>query len=370
MTARFLPALDRFDRFPLLDGPTPIERLHRLEQTLGDAAGGVRLFVKRDDLMGLGGGGNKLRKLEFLIGEARARQCDTFITTGGLQSNHARLSAAAAARAGLACELVLTRMVAREDEAYRKNGNVLLDGLLGATIHELPGDANAMAFAEERAAALKKEGRRPYVVGLGGSTPIGALGYAMCAREIAEQEAGPGEFARIVLPNGSSGTHAGLAAGLAAMQRNPARLRSFAVLIPADRTRPATLELSRDAPPARRNRIDRRRGDRRRRRPARRRLRHSDRGDVRRGAPDGAHGGTAARSGVWGQGVRGTACGHSAWRVAGGRRGTLPHDGWRAGALRLPVRVRGGEPPIEIRRTLASVGSSATNLETRCTTHL
>src|SRR3989337_1408861 len=103
-----LPALDRFPRFPLIDEPTRIQRLHRLGRALG-LGGGTRLWVKRDDL-GLGGGGNKLRKLEYLLGAALAEGCDTFVTTGGIQSNHARLSAAAAARAGLACELVLARM--------------------------------------------------------------------------------------------------------------------------------------------------------------------------------------------------------------------------------------------------------------------
>jgi L-cysteate sulfo-lyase len=241
-----LPALERRDRFALLEGPTPIQRLHRLEREIGDARGGVRLFVKRDDLMGLGGGGNKVRKLEFLMGEALAQRCDTFIAIGGIQSNHARLSAAAAARAGLSCELVLTRMVPRDDEEYRRNGNVLLDGIFGATVHELPGDADAMAFAEERAAALRAEGRRPYLVGLGGSSAVGCLGYADCAREIVEQEgAEDGVFARIVVPNGSSGTHAGLAAGFAAMQRDPARVRSFAVLAPAEDTRRTTLDLAR-----------------------------------------------------------------------------------------------------------------------------
>src|SRR5918993_3095731 len=125
-----LPQLDRFDRFRLVDGPTPIKRLRRLEHALGDALGGRLLFAKRDDL-GLGGGGNKLRKLEYLLGEALAQGCDTFITTGGIQSNHARLSAAAAARAGLACELVLAHMVPRDDEEYRRGGNVLLDGIFG-----------------------------------------------------------------------------------------------------------------------------------------------------------------------------------------------------------------------------------------------
>ena len=119
MDAVRLPALGRYDRIALLDGVTPIQRLHRLEQALGNAAAGIRLFVKRDDLSGIGGGGNKLRKLEFLIGEALARQCDTFITTGGIQSNHARLSAAVAARGGLACELVLTLVVPDPTESGR-----------------------------------------------------------------------------------------------------------------------------------------------------------------------------------------------------------------------------------------------------------
>lgn len=246
MNANRMPALEDFDRFTLLDGPTPIQRLHRLEQEISDALGGVRLFVKRDDLMGLGGGGNKLRKLEFLMGEALAQRCETFITTGGIQSNHARLSAAAAARAGLSCELVLTRVVPRDDEEYRRNGNILLDGILGATVHELPGAANPLDFIEERAAALKAEGRRPYVVGSGGSSVVGCLGYAACAREIVEQEgAEAGGFARVVVPNGSSGTHAGLAAGFAAMHRDPARVRSFAVLAPAADAQRETLGLAR-----------------------------------------------------------------------------------------------------------------------------
>jgi D-cysteine desulfhydrase len=244
MGGRRLPALERFDRHPLLDGVTPIQRLHRLEQALENPD--VRLFVKRDDLMGVGGGGNKLRKLEFLIGEALAGQCDTFITTGGIQSNHARLSAAAAARTGLSCELVLTRVVPRDDEEYRRNGNILLNGLFGATIHELPGSADALAFANERAAELRKSGRRPYVAGTGGSSPVGCLGYAACALEIvAQEETISGGFSRIVVPNGSSGTHAGLVAGLVALRMDPARVQSFAVLTSAADTHRRTYDLAR-----------------------------------------------------------------------------------------------------------------------------
>ena len=117
---------------PLFDGPTPIQRLNRFGEALG---GNVAVYAKRDDLMGLGGGGNKRRKLKFLLGEAKANACDTFITVGGVQSNHARLTAAACAQAGLDCELVLTRVVPRTDEVYERSGNVLLDELFGARVH-------------------------------------------------------------------------------------------------------------------------------------------------------------------------------------------------------------------------------------------
>jgi len=126
MTEKEFPNIARFARIPLLDAPTAIQRLARISQTLGPALRGVNLYVKRDDVTYIGGGGNKLRKLEFLIGEARAQGADTFITVGGLQSNHARLTAAASARTGMACELVLTRQVPRCDVDYECNGNMLL----------------------------------------------------------------------------------------------------------------------------------------------------------------------------------------------------------------------------------------------------
>ena len=236
-------ARDRFDRFPLVDAPTPIVRLDRLERALG-LGGDVRLWAKRDD-QGLGGGGNKLRKLEYLLGDALAQGCDTFVTTGGVQSNHARLSAAAAARAGLACELVLARMVERDDADYRRSGNVLLDGIFGARIHKIE-SADAWPFAQKRADELRAEGRKPYLVGAGGSSPVGCLGYVRCAAEIAAQEREKGlEFDVIFVANGSSGTHAGLAAGLAALGDDPARVKSFTVLAPLDEARAATLDLAR-----------------------------------------------------------------------------------------------------------------------------
>ena len=242
MTSRNLPLFERFARKRLFDCPTPIQRLNRLERELET---NVRLYVKRDDLMGLGGGGNKLRKLEFLLGDAISQGCDTFITVGGLQSNHARLSAAAAAHIGMACELVLTQVVPRSDEAYRRNGNILLDEIFGAKIHLLSGAENALDFATDRVKVLKNEGRRPYLVGSGGSSPVGCVGYSSCAVELMEQEREvEGGFTQIIVPNGSSGTHAGLAAGFASVGMNSARITSYAVLHPAEETKYRTHELA------------------------------------------------------------------------------------------------------------------------------
>lgn len=241
-----LDALDALPRFSLLDGASPIQRLHRLEAALGGR--GPRLYAKRDDIGPVGVGGNKLRKLELLIGAAIAEGCDTFITVGARQSNHARLSAAAAARAGLACELVLTDSVDRTDDAYARNGNVLLDALFGARVHRLPAGADAVERAQARADELAQAGRRAYVVGSGGSSPLGCLGYARCAAEIVEQEKTFGErFAQIIVPNGSSGTHAGLVAGLAALGDDPARALSFTVLAPVEQAHAATVALARAA---------------------------------------------------------------------------------------------------------------------------
>lgn len=239
-----LTQLEARPRYALLEGVTPIQRLTRLELAL-DIADCPAIYAKRDDLMGIGGGGNKVRKLEFLLGEALAQGCDTFITTGARQSNHARLSAAAAARAGLACELVLTDTVPREDDAYRYNGNVLLDEIFGATVHRHPAGTNVLAAARERADELTAAGRRPYVVGSGGSSPVGCLGYASCAAEIIAQERELGlRFGRIVVPNGSSGTQAGLTAGLKAMGDTPSRVHAFTVLAALDQALATTRQLA------------------------------------------------------------------------------------------------------------------------------
>jgi len=247
MTSSLTAALQAFHRLPLLDGHTPIQRLERVERALGAAGHAVRIFAKRDDHMALGGGGNKLRKLEFHLGAALAGKVDTIITVGGLQSNHARLTAAASAKHGLACELFLTKVVPRTDEEYEHNGNIVLDRLFGAHIHILPGNANAVDAAMARADELRALGRKVLVIPTGGSTSPGGLGYARCAAEIAEQESALGlVFRQVVVPNGSSGTHAGLAAGFTMLGRGAALVRSYSVLADLEPTLQTTLRLTRE----------------------------------------------------------------------------------------------------------------------------
>ncbi len=227
--------LNHFPRTRLMNGPTPIQRLERLEALLGEEGNGVSIWAKRDDFMALGGGGNKLRKLEFLIGQARAEGCDTIIAMGGVQSNFARLAAAACARVGMACELVLAQMVPRTTDIYRNNGNVLLDRLLGARVHILGVGENAGEFAGQRADEIAASGSKAFIATLGGSTPVGCLGYVECAFEIATQSIELGlEFDQICIPNGSGGMHAGLAVGSAIMGRRPSRIKAYAVLSPLD----------------------------------------------------------------------------------------------------------------------------------------
>jgi L-cysteate sulfo-lyase len=242
-----LAALDRLPRIALLDAVTPIHRLSRIEERLGLTQRRIRLSIKRDDIMALGGGGNKLRKLEYHLGHARDIGADTIITIGGVQSNHARLTAAAAARHGFACEMFLARMVPKEGDDYEKNGNVLLNELFGAKVTLLARGENALVHANTRAEALQAKGHTVVVLPTGGSTPRGVLGYARCAREISRQEDGSAErFDRIVVPNGSSGTHAGLIAGLAAMGRQPERVNAYSVLGERHAATTTTLNLARE----------------------------------------------------------------------------------------------------------------------------
>ncbi|MCC6880382.1 MAG: D-cysteine desulfhydrase family protein [Rhodocyclaceae bacterium] len=197
--------------------PTPIEPLPRLSAHMG----GPRLFVKRDDLTGLGLGGNKLRKLEFLLGEALAQGADTVLTVGALQSNHARQTAAACARLGLDCELVLRRG-SHASEAYLNSGNLLLDRLFGARLHLLQAQESREERMEARAEDLRAAGRRPYCVPVGGSCGLGDLGYVACAEEIiAQSEDMNVRFDAVVVATGSGGTQGGLVAGMRLLEGAP-----------------------------------------------------------------------------------------------------------------------------------------------------
>jgi L-cysteate sulfo-lyase len=203
--------LARFPRVRLTHAPTPLEPMGNLSRLLG----GPALWIKRDDCTGLASGGNKTRKLEYLIGEALAKKADVVITQGATQSNHARQTAAAAAKFGLACEILLEDRTGYTHEDYRKSGNVILDRLLGANIRHVPAGTDMDAAMAQLAAELSAAGRRPYVIPGGGSNPVGALGYVTCALELAEQANAVGlDIDLLVHATGSTGTQAGLLAGL------------------------------------------------------------------------------------------------------------------------------------------------------------
>ncbi len=213
-TDRLRAALAAQPRVSLAHLPTPIEPLPRLSAALG----GPRILVKRDDCTGLGLGGNKTRKLEFLMAEAQQQGADTVITTGGIQSNHVRQTAAAAAKLGLACELVLTRVVPWGGDDYERSGNIQLDRLFGATVHLHDGGTDRNTAMAALATALKADGKRPFTIPTGGSNVTGALGYAAAALEIFEQLHTLGVKPKAILHACSSGgTQGGLSAGLAAI---------------------------------------------------------------------------------------------------------------------------------------------------------
>jgi len=195
---------DKINRISLGHLPTPLHALPRLTEKLG----GPQLFVKRDDQTGLATGGNKTRKLEFLVADALERKADTLITTGAPQSNHARQTAAAAARAGMRCVLVL-----RGQPPAEHQGNLLLDELLGAQIRWAERSA-VPATMEVVAAELRTQGRAPYIIPNGGSNPVGATGYVAAMEELMEQARQMNlRLDRIVFASSSGGTQAGLVVG-------------------------------------------------------------------------------------------------------------------------------------------------------------
>ncbi len=195
--------------------PTQLERLNTLSKDLG-----IELYVKHDDQTGLAGGGNKVRKLEYLIGDALAKGADTIITQGAVQSNHVRQTAAAAAKMGLKCRAVLERRIPNTDIRFDQTGNVFLNHLLGiAALRFVASGTDMAAEMEQEADHVRAEGGTPYIIPGGGSNSIGALGYVNATLELTQQLADAGlEASHIIVTSGSSGTQAGMAAALAALK--------------------------------------------------------------------------------------------------------------------------------------------------------
>lgn len=206
--------LASYPRVRLGHFPTPLEFMPNLTKHLG----GPNIYVKRDDCTGLATGGNKTRKLEFLVAQAIAEGADTLITQGALQSNHARQTVAAAVRVGMKCKVLLEERVSNPSEEYEQSGNVMLDRLMGGEIvARLPAGTNMQQAMETLAADLRKSGSKPYVIPGGGSTPVGALGYVACAQELLNQSFETGvRIDHVVHATGSTGTQAGLIVGLRA----------------------------------------------------------------------------------------------------------------------------------------------------------
>lgn len=201
---------DSLPRISLAHLPTPLEELPRLRQALG---GGPRLWIKRDDQTGLATGGNKARKLEFLVAEALEQGADTLVTVGAAQSNHCRQTAAAAARVGLRCALVLSG----HPPPRPWNGNLLLHVLLGAELH-WTGDGDRSDAAAAVVDELRAEGAKPFYFGVGGSVPTGAAGYVAAVEELYGQlQARSLSLDRIVFASGSAGTQAGILVGVKAL---------------------------------------------------------------------------------------------------------------------------------------------------------
>ena len=205
--------LARFPRVFLAHLATPLEPMERLSKELG-----VEIWIKRDDCTGMSTGGNKTRKLEFLMAEALEQGADMVMTQGATQTNHGRQTAAFAAKLGLKCHILLEDRTGYQDGNYNTNGNVMLDHLHGATTQKFPAGHNMPDEMERAAEAKRAEGHKVYVIPGGGSNPTGALGYVNAAFELLGQANDRNlKFDRLVHATGSSGTQAGLVTGLCAM---------------------------------------------------------------------------------------------------------------------------------------------------------
>jgi len=197
-----------FDRISLGHFPTPIEFLENITNHLN----GPKIYIKRDDCTGLATGGNKTRKLEFLMPDAIKNKADLVVTVGAVQSNHTRQTAAACAILGLKCLIVLEQRLADAPNSYMTSGNVFLDKLFGAEVILCPSEKDVKEYAEEIMTERKNQGANPYYIPVGGSNHIGELGYVECMREIIEYDK-DNSFTHIVLATGSGGTHSGSVVG-------------------------------------------------------------------------------------------------------------------------------------------------------------
>ncbi|MDU5687531.1 MAG: D-cysteine desulfhydrase [Kluyvera cryocrescens] len=204
-----LQNLTRFPRLEFIGAPTPLEYLPRFSDYIGRD-----IFIKRDDVTPLAMGGNKLRKLEFLAADALREGADTLVTAGAIQSNHVRQTAAVAAKLGLHCVALLENPMGTNAENYLSNGNRLLLDLFNSQVEMCDALTDPNAQLAELATRIEAQGFRPYVIPVGGSNALGALGYVESALEIAQQCEGAVSISSVVVASGSAGTHAGLAVGL------------------------------------------------------------------------------------------------------------------------------------------------------------
>ena len=200
--------LEKFERIKLGHFPTPIEHLKNVSEYLD----GPNIFIKRDDCTGLATGGNKTRKLEFLMADAIKSKAELIVTVGAIQSNHARQTAAACSLKGLKCLIILEQRLKDPPDAYMNSGNVFLDKLLGAEVMLCPKDQDILEYSTKVVEDIKSKGTNVYFIPGGGSNSIGALGYVECFKEILEKNS-KYNFTHIIHATGSSGTQAGLLAG-------------------------------------------------------------------------------------------------------------------------------------------------------------
>lgn len=201
--------LSKYPKLKLLNRATEVQYLAKISELFG-----VNLYIKRDDLNGVGFGGNKVRKLEYLLGEAKKQGVTHVLTLGAIQSNHARLTAVTATMKGFEVELFLKESVDIQKESYQKNGNIVLNSIVDVKMHRIPNDNKMMEKVEARIKEIKEEGGIPCFIPVGGSNALGNIGYVACYNELLDQEKELGvKFEYIVAASGSGGTHGGLILG-------------------------------------------------------------------------------------------------------------------------------------------------------------